>query len=214
MSPAQPAAPVPTVSPLPQNTQTSPPPQQGQATQQIQSASPPEHAQGQHFDPAATGGLPGGRQGNQRPQAIGQNQEHPSTSNASAPTHFIAELPADLGNLSVSDKANAPSASVQEQQSVPADPQHSTSPSQRLPGPQGFTIPRRAVSTSSQPVLDQWKIWDPATEQPTPEFFTLADLVFDALDRKYEPKNTGLLEAYKLMSTFDIQGHPQEVKGK
>lgn len=87
-------------------------------------------------------------------------------------------------------------------------------PNQSLPGPQGFRIPRRAISTSGQPVPDQWRIWDPATEQPTSEFFTFADLVFDALDSKYEPKNTGLLEACKIVASFDLQGVDYQVKGK
>jgi hypothetical protein len=40
------------------------------------------------------------------------------------------------------------------------------------------------------------------TEQPTREFYILADLLFDALDRKFEPQNTGLLEAPKVLRSW------------
>jgi hypothetical protein len=43
---------------------------------------------------------------------------------------------------------------------------------------------------------------DPATEVPTREFYILADLLFDALDRKFEPRNTGLLEAPKIIGSW------------
>lgn len=43
---------------------------------------------------------------------------------------------------------------------------------------------------------------DPTTELPTREFYILADLLFDAIDQRYEPRGTGLLEAHKMLE-FD-----------
>lgn len=40
------------------------------------------------------------------------------------------------------------------------------------------------------------------TEVPTREFYILADLLFDALDRRFEPNNTGLLEASKILASW------------
>lgn len=40
------------------------------------------------------------------------------------------------------------------------------------------------------------------TEQPTREFYILADLLFEALDRKFEPQNTGILEAPKVLRSW------------
>lgn len=40
------------------------------------------------------------------------------------------------------------------------------------------------------------------TEAPTREFCILADLLFDALDRKFEPNCTGLLEAPKILASW------------
>lgn len=304
MSPAQPAVPVPTVSPLPQGAQATPPSQQMQPPQHSQSPPLPQNGQGQPPDLSHTSGPAAGEQGNQQPQSTVQIQEQSAAFNASAPTQFIAELPADMGNLNISDNVSASQASGQEQQHLPSGPQPNASsyqafqppnseqqatmsmPQQNpmsyqafqpapqaqqpgafkpeprehhtaaftpeprdqhtaafqpmprehqhgnvmpqpapapyqafqagsspsLPGPQGFSIPRRAVSTTGQPVPDQWRIWDPTSEQPTPEFFLFADLVFDALDCKYEPKNTGLLEACKIVATFDLLGISYEVK--
>jgi hypothetical protein len=58
----------------------------------------------------------------------------------------------------------------------------------------------------SAPLADPWRIADPATEQPTREFFIIADLLFDGLDRKCEPQNTGILEASKILQTWNMQG--------
>jgi hypothetical protein len=65
-----------------------------------------------------------------------------------------------------------------------------------------FSIARRTVSTSSSPLADPWRIADPMTEQPTREFYIIADLLFDALDRKFEPQNTGMLEAPKVLRSW------------
>jgi hypothetical protein len=58
------------------------------------------------------------------------------------------------------------------------------------------------VSQSSLPLADPWRFADLITEQPTREFYILADLIFDALDRKFEPQNTGLLEAPKILKSW------------
>ncbi|KAF2678549.1 hypothetical protein K458DRAFT_394826 [Lentithecium fluviatile CBS 122367] len=123
-----------------------------------------------------------------------------------SPTEFVAELPADLGNLSIvedSKPQRPPSVS-----SVPGSAYQAYRPSgsqSASPRP-GFTVPRRAVSTSSQAIADPWRLADPATELPTREFFIIADIIFDALDRNFEPRDTGLLEASKLLESWKVQG--------
>jgi len=52
------------------------------------------------------------------------------------------------------------------------------------------------------PLADPWRFADPITEQPTREFYILADLLFDALDRKFEPHNTGMLEGPKVLRSW------------
>lgn len=51
------------------------------------------------------------------------------------------------------------------------------------------------------PQAGTWRVADPATERATDEFYVLADLLFDALDRQFEPRNTGLVEGSKLMGS-------------
>lgn len=58
----------------------------------------------------------------------------------------------------------------------------------------------------SAPLADPWRIADPVTEQPTREFFIIADLLFDGLDRNCQPPNTGMLEASKILQTWNMQG--------
>jgi len=58
------------------------------------------------------------------------------------------------------------------------------------------------MSSSSLPLADPWRFVDPITEQPTREFYILADLLFDALDRKFEPHNTGMLEGPKVLKSW------------
>lgn len=65
-----------------------------------------------------------------------------------------------------------------------------------------FSIARRTASASSLPIADPWRLADPMTEQPTREFYMIADLLFDALDRKFEPHNTGMLEAPKVLRSW------------
>ncbi|KAF2190148.1 hypothetical protein K469DRAFT_24392 [Zopfia rhizophila CBS 207.26] len=132
------------------------------------------------------------------------SQNAPSSS---GPTEFIAELPADLGNMNLgggSQSHRPPSTQSSPQQQYqayqpPGQSQHTSDHSQ------GFTVPRRAVSTSSLPLADPWRIADPNTEQPTREFFIIADLLFEGLDRKCEPQNTGMLEASKILESWKLQ---------
>jgi hypothetical protein len=70
------------------------------------------------------------------------------------------------------------------------------------------------VSTSSLPLADPWRFADPATELPTREFFIIADLVFDTMDRKFEPQNTGLIEASKMLASWKLQGFAEEAARK
>ena len=85
---------------------------------------------------------------------------------------------------------------MQQQQVSHAPGQQAGSPSP------GFAIPRRSVSASSFPLADPWRFADPVTQVPTREFYILADLLFDALDRRFAPNNTGLLEAPKILASW------------
>lgn len=114
-------------------------------------------------------------------------------------SEFIAELPADLGELSLmKTKPLEPHSFGQASSYQAFQPSlaQSGSPSS------GFAIPRRDVSTNSVPFTDPWRFADPVTELPTREFYALADLLFDALDKKFEPKNTGMLEAPKVIGSW------------
>jgi hypothetical protein len=117
------------------------------------------------------------------------------------PTEFIAELPGDMESLSFSESkrpdhppAMATSPSAYQAYQSPSMPAGSPS--------QGFTIPRRAVSISNAPFADPWRFADPLTELPTREFYVIADILFDALDKKFEPQNTGMLEASKILNSW------------
>ncbi|KAL1797976.1 hypothetical protein ACET3X_004582 [Alternaria dauci] len=118
----------------------------------------------------------------------------------SMPTEFIAELPAELpanmGNLSLDEPK--PQESISGSQYQAFRPSASQS---GMPSP-GFSIPRRSVSGSTVPLADPWRFADPATEVPTREFYILADLLFDALDRRFEPRHTGVLEATKIIGSW------------
>jgi hypothetical protein len=109
-----------------------------------------------------------------------------------------------LGNLSLVEKENAKAQQAPQYQAYQI-PNQTPSPSQ------SFTIPRRAVSMSSPPLADPWRIADPSTELPTREFYIIADVIFDAMDRQYEPQNTGLLEASKILQSMKVLGLPEEV---
>jgi len=111
-----------------------------------------------------------------------------STGPPPAPTEFIAELPGDMG-------PNSPG-SPPYQAYQPSGGEQAASPTKR------FSVSRRAVSASNLPLADPWRFADPLTEQPTREFYILADLLFEALDRKFEPQNTGLLEAPKVLKVW------------
>lgn len=104
-----------------------------------------------------------------------------------------------MGNLSIIEsKAQAP-----DQANPAAQYQAYHPPGQQTSSPSpNFTIPRRSVSASNVPLADPWRFADPVSETPTREFYILADLLFDTLDRNFEPKNTGLLEAPKVLATW------------
>lgn len=127
----------------------------------------------------------------------------PSHSAVPAPqSEFIAELPADLDSLSFAnpkpvDTAPAPSPGQATQYKA-----YQSTPAPTGPSSPGFTIARRAVSISHAPYADPWRFADPLTELPTREFYVIADLLFDALDRKFEPQSTGLLEASKILRSW------------
>ncbi|KAF2806415.1 uncharacterized protein BDZ99DRAFT_422811 [Mytilinidion resinicola] len=124
----------------------------------------------------------------------------PPLSSVPPPTEFIAELPADWGYAQSSvNPLSKPTPPPQQYQAY-----HAPTGSR----PQSFSVPRRAISTSSVSAhisTGPWRIVDPSTEQPTPEFFVIADLLFDGLDKKCEPKNTGFLEASKILESWKVQ---------
>ncbi|KAF2004280.1 hypothetical protein P154DRAFT_55769 [Amniculicola lignicola CBS 123094] len=153
----------------------------------------------------------------QKPSDVPPNALHQTTSNTPsnalppqpvpapkplpepAPTSFVAELPADLGSLSLLEQSKPrPTSTYQAYQPGSNNPTPSSTP--------GFSIARRAVSTSSLPIADPWRIADPISELPTREFYIIADLLFDGLDRKCEPQNTGMLEASKILESWKVQG--------
>ena len=149
----------------------------------------------------------------------GQTTHPPTPSSQNTPadpphTEFLAELPADLGNLSLAeDSAKSGAISPKASQGVPYQAYRPASGQSTTSGP-GYTIPRRAVSTSSLPLADPWRFADAATELPTREFYIIADLVFDSIDRKFEPHNTGLLEASKVLASWRAQDLPEEAARK
>jgi hypothetical protein len=182
----------------------SPPAQQDQQQRQWNSTSPiSPHIQPQ---PPHSMSPPPAQQMNMAPQMSSSTPTQsikPSTPTsqhtAPAPTEFIAELPAELGNLSLAQ--SKPQGSDQSAVSSQYQAVHSYDAHKGSPTP-GFTIPRRSLSASTFPLADPWRFADPVTEVPTREFYILADLLFDALDRKFEPTLTGLLEAPKIIGSW------------
>ncbi|KAF2024790.1 hypothetical protein EK21DRAFT_77924 [Setomelanomma holmii] len=165
-------------SPIPHGSVSPPPPQQMYTQPQAPTNATPQHTQ--------------------PPTPAPQHAALPSAP-SSSPPEFIAELPADVGNLNLGDaKQQGADATAQTLQYQAYQPQsgQSGSPANR------FSVPGRAVSTSSLPLADPWRFADPVTEQPTREFYILADLLFDALDRKFEPKNSSLLEGPKILGSW------------
>ncbi|KAF2731146.1 hypothetical protein EJ04DRAFT_16593 [Polyplosphaeria fusca] len=190
---AQPYAPSPPPQPYGQAPILPTYPTQGQQQQQQQ------QQQWAPMSPASPQGpFPG-----QMTPSMSPPPQTPVTQGAPfAPTEFIAELPADLGNLKFGDTAKP--------ERPPSNPPQGAGyqayqPPGQGPSGQRFSIPRRAISTSSLPVADPWRIADPVTELPTREFYMLADLLFDALDQRYEPQGTGLLEATKILESSKAQ---------
>lgn len=125
---------------------------------------------------------------------------------------FIAELPADLGAMSPGEGTKTEQVTSNASQAAPYRPYRPASGQNGSAGP-GYTIARRAVSTSSLPLADPWRFADPVTEAPTREFYIIADLVFDSIDRRFEPQNTGLLEASKVLESWKAQQLPYEAAG-
>ncbi|KAF1940058.1 hypothetical protein EJ02DRAFT_456331 [Clathrospora elynae] len=165
---------------------------QGQGQEQMQmpphSISPPPTQQ-VNVTPQIPTNKP--TQAAQPPTAASQH-----TAPHSASAEFIAELPANVGSMESKPQVSDPSAPALQYQAYRPSGSQSGSPSP------GFTIPRRTLSASTFPLADPWRFADPVTELPTREFYILADLLFDALDRKVEPKNTGLLEAPKMLGSW------------
>jgi hypothetical protein len=137
------------------------------------------------------------------------SQEGPSSA---GPMGFIAELPADLGSMSPVESPRAEQAPSDASQAALYRAYRPVSGSTAPPGP-SYTIARRAVSTSSLPLADPWRFADPVTELPTREFYIIADVVFDGIDRRFEPHNTGLLEASKVLESWKAQQLPAEAAG-
>jgi hypothetical protein len=149
----------------------SPPPQQVSTQPQIPPNKPP------HIQP---------------PRSASQH-----VASVSSPTDVIAELPADISGMNLTEPLQGHGTATEAQAYQAYHPQtQAESPSV------GHRIPRRAVSTSGLPVADPWRFADATTELPTREFYILADLLFDALDRKFEPRNTGLLEGPKILGSW------------
>jgi hypothetical protein len=67
---------------------------------------------------------------------------------------------------------------------------------------------------TSMPLADPWSIADAPTELPTREFYIIADLLFDALDKRFEPKKTGMLEASKIMESWRVHELAEEAARK
>lgn len=124
----------------------------------------------------------------------------------------MAELPADMGNFGTVEgtqgKVTSDAAANPGYQAYRPSGSQSQSPGRR------FSIPRRAVSTSNVPVADPWRFADASTELPTREFFMIADLLYDAIDGKFEPKSTGLLEASKVLESWKSLGLAEEAARK
>jgi hypothetical protein len=196
----QPVSPAYTPQPI---TTTSPPANSDQQ-QWNSSSSNGAHGQGQPQTLPYSASPPPAQQMNASPQPSDKpiqlsQSSTPASHHAapySAPTEFIAELPADLGNLTLVESKPQERESSSHYQAFHPSLSQTGSPSP------GFTIPRRSLSVSTVPLADPWRFADPVTEVPTREFYILADLLFDALDRKIEPKNTGLLEAPKIIGSW------------
>ena len=114
----------------------------------------------------------------------------------SAPTEFIAELPGDMGSLTLLEsKPQTSGLGITGSQYQAYHPSGSQTGS---PSP-GHNASNQTPSAGHRPLADPWKLANIVTETPTWEFYILADLLFDALDKKFEPRHTGLLEAPKVL---------------
>ncbi|KAF2126593.1 hypothetical protein P153DRAFT_433715 [Dothidotthia symphoricarpi CBS 119687] len=203
-------SPHPTASPQPNHPVPSTSVKQEPQQQEHWNPTPPLSFQGQQLDqfrPTSVSPPPPLhiKSKPQSPLAASPQQPQPprpaSQHSASQPSisEFIAELPADMGELSLM-KTNPHGSSASGQampyQAFQPSSAHAGSPSPR------HSIPRRAVSITNVPFADPWRFADPVTELPTREFYALADLVFETLDRKFEPRNTGMLEAPKVLGSW------------
>ena len=126
----------------------------------------------------------------------------PAAARPGPPTEFIAELPADMGSLSIAEAKPVEHASAPPSGQTSPYQAYQLSTAQAGSSSSGFTIARRAVSINDVPYADPWRFADPLTKLPTREFYVIADLLFDALDRKFEPQNTGILEASKILRSW------------
>lgn len=124
-----------------------------------------------------------------------------------APVEVVAELSTNLGGLKLGDSPAGTLAASPSSQHLASNPS-----AQAAPTPKGSPVPQRHVSASSVPLADPWTFVDPVTETPTREFYILADLLFDALDRNFEPRNSGLLEAPKIVASWI--GLPEDARSK
>ncbi|KAL5119943.1 hypothetical protein ACEQ8H_002041 [Pleosporales sp. CAS-2024a] len=195
------ALPSPSISPAPSQSQwrsQSPLSPQHQAPPRV--VSPPRHAASPPPAQAHSHSQPG-------PGAAWQATQPPRSQSApsdQAPGELVAELPGDMGNMHLGGSSTRTPSPYQAYR-PPGGGQATWSASR-------CAVPRRGVGASHVPLGDPWRFADPVTEQPTGEFYIVADLIFDALDRKFDPQNTGLLEAPKVLECWlDITPEAREV---
>ncbi|KAH8724302.1 hypothetical protein GQ44DRAFT_773232 [Phaeosphaeriaceae sp. PMI808] len=55
-----------------------------------------------------------------------------------------------------------------------------------------------------------WSILIPGTEQASPQFIAYLSFLFDAIDQRFEPRNTGLLEAFKIVEFWKLESPEQD----
>ncbi|KAF1970947.1 hypothetical protein BU23DRAFT_537112 [Bimuria novae-zelandiae CBS 107.79] len=207
--------PQPQQSPQPLQQQWTPMSPVSSQTQQVQlppsaSSPPPPPSDSQYpAAPIASQQLPPQQPSPNASQPQLAQSPNPVSLDKPGPTEFIAELPADLGNASIVEGSKSEQPSTNPSQAAQYQAYRPVSGQSASSG-RSHTISRRAVSTSSMPLADPWRFADAVTELPTREFYILADLIFDAIDRRFEPQNTGLLEASKVLESWRAQELPEE----
>ncbi|PZC96593.1 PAT1 multi-domain protein [Pyrenophora tritici-repentis] len=199
--PLQPYSPTPTPNPLEQKEQ-----KQQQLWNLWNSATPVNTLpQGQLQTLPGTANSSNTHDSNSAPQIPSNKPVHSSLQPVSplqdngahsGPTEFIAELPGDMGSLTLLEaKPQTCGLGITGSQYQAYRPSGSQTGSPS-PGPNAA---HQTSNGSNKPLADPWRFANIATETPTREFYILADLLFDALDRKFEPRHTGLLEAPKML---------------